>query len=195
MSVTVSGLTPATRAIICAESPAAERSRQIARLTSRADLPWSRSCRRRRRCHGDTTKAVETKTVRCAIYTRKSSEEGLEQSFNSLDAQRESGEACITAQKHEGWVCLPDRYDDGGYSGGNIDRPALRRLLADIEAGKVAVFEAEGRVLRFRHPAVQHHPQHGQADLEHPTLLCPVEREIISERTRDKIAVVLDPFH
>src|SRR3989337_641871 len=75
--------------------------------------------------------------VRCAVYTRKSTEEGLEQAFNSLDAQRESAEAYIAAQRHEGWVCLPDRYDDGGFSGGNLDRPAMRRLLGDIEAGKV----------------------------------------------------------
>src|SRR5512138_3736610 len=77
------------------------------------------------------------RAVRCAIYTRKSTEEGLEQEFNSLDAQRESGEAYIAAQKHEGWTCLPTRYDDGGYTGGNMDRPALQRLLADIEAGKI----------------------------------------------------------
>ena len=77
------------------------------------------------------------KIIRCAIYTRKSTEEGLEQEFNSLDAQRESAEAFITSQQHEGWVCLPDRYDDGGFTGGNMDRPALRRLMADIEAGKV----------------------------------------------------------
>ena len=77
------------------------------------------------------------KTVRCAIYTRKSTEEGLEQAFNTLDAQREAGEAYVQAQRHEGWVCLPDRYDDGGFSGGNLDRPAMRRLLSDIEAGKV----------------------------------------------------------
>src|SRR6202007_366460 len=75
--------------------------------------------------------------VRCAIYTRKSTEEGLEQEFNSLDAQRESGEAFIASQQNEGWVCLPDRYDDGGFTGGNMDRPALKRLLADIEAGKI----------------------------------------------------------
>ena len=74
--------------------------------------------------------------MRCAIYTRKSTEEGLEQEFNSLDAQRESAEAYITSQQHEGWVCLPDRYDDGGFTGGNMDRPALQRLLADIEAGQ-----------------------------------------------------------
>jgi site-specific DNA recombinase len=75
--------------------------------------------------------------IRCAIYTRKSTEEGLEQEFNSLDAQRESGEAYIASQKNEGWVCVPDRYDDGGFTGGNMDRPALKRLMADIEAGKV----------------------------------------------------------
>jgi site-specific DNA recombinase len=75
--------------------------------------------------------------VRCAIYTRKSTEEGLEQEFNSLDAQRESAEAFIRSQTHEGWTCLPERYDDGGFTGGNMERPALQRLLADIRAGKV----------------------------------------------------------
>src|SRR3974390_950201 len=75
--------------------------------------------------------------VRCAIYTRKSTEEGLEQAFNSLDAQRESAEAFIQSQAHEAWTCLPQRYDDGGFSGGTMDRPALRRLLADIEAGQI----------------------------------------------------------
>src|ERR1700716_173992 len=77
--------------------------------------------------------------MHCAIYTRKSTEEGLEQEFNSLDAQRESAEAYIASQRHEGWSCVPDHYDDGGYTGGNMDRPALARLLADIEAGKVQV--------------------------------------------------------
>src|SRR5215468_4638515 len=76
-------------------------------------------------------------TVRCAIYTRKSTDEGLQQEFNSLDAQREGGEAYIASQRHEGWSCLPDRYDDGGFSGGSMDRPALKRLMADIEAGRV----------------------------------------------------------
>jgi DNA invertase Pin-like site-specific DNA recombinase len=75
--------------------------------------------------------------IRCAIYTRKSSEEGLEQSFNSLDAQREACEAFIASQRHEGWRALPARYDDGGYSGGNLDRPALKHLLDDIQANKV----------------------------------------------------------
>src|SRR6476661_7024539 len=77
------------------------------------------------------------KLVRCAVYTRKSTEEGLEQEFNSLDAQREAGAAFISSQRHEGWHLLPERYDDGGYTGGNMDRPALQRLMADIEAGKV----------------------------------------------------------
>ena len=75
--------------------------------------------------------------VRCAIYTRKSSEEGLEQEFNSLQAQREACEAFINSQRHEGWVCLPQGYDDGGFSGATMDRPALQRLLADIAAGRV----------------------------------------------------------
>ncbi len=77
--------------------------------------------------------------VRCAIYTRKSSEEGLEMEFNSLDAQRESCEAYIASQKAEGWVPVPDHYDDGGFSGGNLERPALKRLLADIESGLIDV--------------------------------------------------------
>ena len=79
------------------------------------------------------------RTLRCAIYTRKSSEEGLEQDFNSLQAQREACEAYIVSQKHEGWKVIPTAYDDGAYSGGTMDRPALHRLLADITAGHVDV--------------------------------------------------------
>ncbi len=86
---------------------------------------------------GNLTNDVADIRIRCAIYTRKSTEEGLQQEFNTLDAQRESGEAYIAAQKNEGWVCLPDRYDDGGFTGGNTDRPAVQRLLQDIKAGKV----------------------------------------------------------
>ena len=78
-------------------------------------------------------------TVRCAIYTRKSSDEGLEQEFNSLDAQREACEAYIVSQRHAGWVALSDMYDDGGLSGGTMERPALKRLLEDIKAGKVQI--------------------------------------------------------
>jgi site-specific DNA recombinase len=75
--------------------------------------------------------------IRCAIYTRKSTEEGLDQDFNSLQAQREAAEAFIQSQTHLGWVRLRDRYDDGGFSGGSLDRPALQQLLSDIEAGRV----------------------------------------------------------
>src|ERR1700729_549355 len=74
-------------------------------------------------------------TRRCAIYTRKSSEEGLEQTFNSLDAQREACEAYVKSQSHEGWAALTSRYDDGGYSGGTMDRPGLQRLLTDVAQG------------------------------------------------------------
>src|SRR3954469_5304361 len=158
----------------------------------------------------DTAKPVEKRTVRCAIYTRKSTEEGLEQAFNSLDAQRESGEACVAAQRHEGWVCLPERYDDGGFSGGNIQRPALRRLLADIEAGKVdcvVVYKVdrlsrslmdfarimqvfESRNVSFVSVTQHFNTTHSMGRLTLNILLsfAQFEREIISERTRDKIA-------
>ena len=150
------------------------------------------------------------KVVRCAVYTRKSTEEGLEQAFNSLDAQRESGEAYVAAQRHEGWVLLPDRYDDGGFSGGTMDRPALRRLLSDIEAGRVdcvvvykvdrlsrslldfsrimEVFDAKGA--SFVSVTQQFNTTHSMGRLTLNILLsfAQFEREIISERTRDKIA-------
>src|SRR5437588_2312613 len=80
---------------------------------------------------------MPSQQIRCAIYTRKSSEEGLEQSFNSLEAQREACIAYIGSQKHEGWVAVKERYDDGGFSGGTMERPALSQLLNDIAAGKV----------------------------------------------------------
>ena len=80
---------------------------------------------------------IVSPTMRCAIYTRKSTEDGLEQEFNSLDAQREAGENYIRSQVNEGWEIIADEYDDGGFTGGNMDRPALQRLMADIEAGKV----------------------------------------------------------
>src|SRR5258708_9824254 len=79
------------------------------------------------------------KRSRCAIYTRKSSEEGLDQDFNSLDAQREACAAFIQSQKHEGWTVLPIQYDDGGYSGGTMERPALQRLLPHIQASRIDV--------------------------------------------------------
>jgi site-specific DNA recombinase len=153
---------------------------------------------------------TQPKVIRCALYTRKSTEEGLEQAFNSLDAQRESAEAYVAAQRHEGWTCLPDRYDDGGYSGGTIERPALKRLLADIEAGKidcVVVYKVDrlSRSLMDFSRVMQTFEQHGvsfvsvtqQFNTTHSmgrlTLnillsFAQFEREIISERTRDKIA-------
>ena len=76
---------------------------------------------------------------RCAVYTRKSTEEGLDMAFNSLDAQREACEAYVASQKAEGWLLVPDRYDDGGFSGGNLERPALKCLLADIEWGRIDI--------------------------------------------------------
>ena len=80
------------------------------------------------------------KVLRCAVYTRKSSDEGLEQEFNSLDAQYEACAAYAISQRHEGWVLLPDRYDDGGFSGGNMQRGGLQRLLADVAAMVERVF-------------------------------------------------------
>ncbi len=82
---------------------------------------------------------MSDKRIRCAIYTRKSSDEGLDQSFNSLDAQREAGEAYVKSQASEGWRVIPTLYDDGGYSGGTMERPGLKQLLADIEAGLIDV--------------------------------------------------------
>ena len=148
--------------------------------------------------------------VRCAIYTRKSTEEGLEQEFNSLDAQRESGEAYIKSQASEGWECLPTRYDDGGFTGGNMDRPALQRLLADIEAGKIdsiVVYKVDrlSRSLLDFAKMVETFDRHhvsfvsvtqlintstsmGRLMLNVLLSFAQFEREIISERTRDKIA-------
>ena len=74
------------------------------------------------------------KKIRCAIYTRKSSEEGLEQEFNSLDAQREACASYVASQKHEGWILLPTHYNDGGLSGGTLERPALKQILKDVGA-------------------------------------------------------------
>ena len=83
---------------------------------------------------------MTTKTrIRCAVYTRKSHEDGLEQDFNSLSAQREACLAYIASQKHEGWIAAAAEYDDGGFSGGALERPALKRLLTDIDAGRIDV--------------------------------------------------------
>ncbi len=155
-------------------------------------------------------KIPKVQTFRCAIYTRKSTEEGLEQEFNSLDAQRDAGEAYIRSQLHEGWVCLPGQYDDGGYTGANMDRPALRRLLADIEAGKVdcvVVYKVDrlSRSLldfaKIMETFDRHHVSFvsvtqafntatsmGRLVLNVLLSFAQFEREMISERTRDKIA-------
>ncbi|NLX98214.1 MAG: recombinase family protein, partial [Rhodopirellula sp.] len=149
-------------------------------------------------------------TVRCAVYTRKSTEEGLEQEFNTLDAQRESAEAYIASQKNEGWQCLPEHYDDGGFSGGNMDRPALDRLLADIKAGKVdcvivyKVDRLSHSLLDFAKIMEVFDQQHvafvsvtqqfntstpmGRLVLNVLLSFAQFEREIIGERIRDKIA-------
>ncbi len=87
----------------------------------------------------DGAMPTTVRKLRCAVYTRKSSEEGLDMEFNSLDAQREACEAYIASQRAEGWVLVRERYDDGGISGGTLERPALKRLLVDIEAGLVDV--------------------------------------------------------
>ena len=153
---------------------------------------------------------MTTPTIRCAIYTRKSTEEGLEQEFNSLDAQRESSEAYIASQKGNGWVCLPDRYDDGGYTGGNLDRPAARRLLADAEAGRfdcIVVYKVDrlsrslmdfARIVemlernKISFVSITQHfdttTSMGRLTLNILLSFAQFEREIISERTRDKIA-------
>jgi len=148
--------------------------------------------------------------VRCAIYTRKSTEEGLEQEFNSLDAQRESAQAYIASQQHEGWACLPDRYDDGGFTGGNTERPALQRLLTDINDGKVDVvviykIDRLSRSLLDFAKMMETFENHrvslvsvtqqfntatsmGRLVLNVLLSFAQFEREIIAERTRDKIA-------
>ena len=86
-----------------------------------------------------TVNPPTVRQVRCGIYTRKSTDEGLDRDFNSLDAQREAAEAYVGSQKHEGWTALPDRYDDGGFTGANLERPALKRLLQDVENGLVDI--------------------------------------------------------
>jgi site-specific DNA recombinase len=148
--------------------------------------------------------------VRCAVYTRKSSEEGLEQAFNSLDAQREACEAYVTSQKHEGWTALATLYDDGAYSGGTMDRPALQRLLDDIRAGKVdvvvvykvdrltrsladfakivEVFDAQGVSFVSVTQAFNTTTSMGRLTLNVLLSFAQFEREVTGERIRDKIA-------
>ena len=155
-------------------------------------------------------RGVRHARVRCAIYTRKSSEEGLDQEFNSLQAQREACEAFITSQRHEGWVCLRAGYDDGGSSGATLDRPALQRLLADIIAGRVdtvVVYKIDrltrsltdfakiveildARSASFVSVTQQFNTTTSMGRLTLNILLsfAQFEREVIGERIRDKIA-------
>jgi DNA invertase Pin-like site-specific DNA recombinase len=157
-----------------------------------------------------TKRAKANASIRCAIYTRKSSEEGLEQDFNSLDAQREACEAFILSQKHEGWVALPEMYDDGGISGATMERPALKRLLADIETGRidtvvvykvdrltrslgdfakiVEVFDTRGASFVSVTQQFNTTTSMGRLTLNMLLSFAQFEREITGERIRDKIA-------
>src|SRR6201997_3511156 len=149
-------------------------------------------------------------TVRCAIYPRKLSEEGLEQEFHSLQAQRHVGEAFIKSQRHEGWICVRTGYDDGGFSGATMDRPALQQLLADIAAGRintVVVYKIDrltrsladfakiveildARGASFVSVTQQFNTTTSMGRLTMNVLLsfAQFEREVIGERIRDKIA-------
>ena len=148
--------------------------------------------------------------LRCAVYTRKSTEEGLDMEFNSLDAQREACSAYIASQRSEGWVELADQYDDGGFSGGTLERPALRRLMADIEAGRVdvvvvykidrlsralmdfarlvEVFDRCGVTFVSVTQSFNTTTSMGRLTLNVLLSFAQFEREVIGERIRDKVA-------
>ncbi|MBM4020311.1 MAG: recombinase family protein, partial [Planctomycetes bacterium] len=154
--------------------------------------------------------AAPAQAVRCAVYTRKSHEEGLEQEFNSLDAQREACEAYVASQRHDGWVVLPTPYDDGGFSGGNIERPALKRLLEDIDASRVDVvlcykldrlsrsladfvrlmetFEKKGVSFVSVTQHFDTKSSMGRLTLNVLLSFAQFEREVTAERIRDKLA-------
>ena len=156
------------------------------------------------------TQQATVQRVRCAIYTRKSTDENLDAEFNSLDAQREAGEAYVASQRHEGWVALPSRYDDGGFSGGNLERPGLQRLLEGVEAGRidcVVVYKVDRlsrslldfarlievfdqRSVSFVSITQQFNTTTSMGRLVLNILLsfAQFEREIIGERIRDKVA-------
>jgi len=150
------------------------------------------------------------RVLRCAIYTRKSTEDGLEQEFNSLDAQREACAAYIVSQRHEGWQLVPGHYDDGGFSGGTMDRPGLKQLLAEVEAGKVDVIvvykvdrltralsdfakivdvlDAKGASFVSITQAFNTTTSMGRLTLNVLLSFAQFEREVTGERIRDKIA-------
>src|SRR5256885_4261427 len=155
-------------------------------------------------------RAGAAKTIRCAIYTRKSTEEGLDQDFSSLQAQREAAEAYILSQKELGWKLLPDHYDDGGFTGGNLDRPALQRLVTDVEARRVdcvVVYKVDRlsrslldfarlidrfdqRSVTFVSVTQQFNTTSSPGPLTLNILFsfAQFERELIGERTRDKMS-------
>ncbi len=154
--------------------------------------------------------ARPNRRLRCAIYTRKSTEEGLDMEFNTLDAQREACEAYIASQRSEGWVATRDRYDDGGFSGGNLERPALKELLRDIEDGLVDVvvvykidrlsrslmdfsklveiFDRNGVTFVSVTQAFNTTTSMGRLTLNILLSFAQFEREVIGERIRDKVA-------
>src|SRR5580698_3033641 len=156
------------------------------------------------------TATRRTGTVRCAIYTRKSSDEGLEQEFNSLQAQREACESYIDSQRSEGWRLVPTPYDDGGLSGGNMERPALQRVLADVAAGlidvvvvykidrltrsladfarMVEIFDAHGASFVSVTQQFNSTTSMGRLTLNVLLSFAQFEREVTGERIRDKIA-------
>ncbi|MBF0121607.1 MAG: recombinase family protein [Desulfobacterales bacterium] len=156
------------------------------------------------------TNGDKSKTVSVAIYTRKSTDEGLDKEFNSLEAQREACEAYINSQKHEGWIALPERYDDGGYSGGNMDRPALKRLIEHFEAGKIdaitvykldrlsrslldftkliEIFERNNVSFTSITKSFSTKNSIGRLTLNILLSFAEFERQIIQEKTRDKIS-------
>src|SRR4051794_25572019 len=159
---------------------------------------------------GAAMKKPIVRKLRCSVYTRKSTEEGLDMEFNSLDAQREACEAYIASQKAEGWILVPDHYDDGGFSGGTLDRPALQRLLADIEAGRVdtvvvykidrlsrslmdfaklvEVFDRNKVTFVSITQAFNTTTSMGRLTLNILLSFAQFEREVIGERIRDKFA-------
>jgi DNA invertase Pin-like site-specific DNA recombinase len=160
--------------------------------------------------NGSSARISAIRKLRCAIYTRKSSEEGLDMDFNSLDAQRESCEAYVISQRAEGWSPVSDRYDDGGFSGGTLERPALKRLLADVKAGKIDVivvykidrlsrsmldflnlvemFERHGVTFVSVTQSFNTKDAMGRMALNILVTFAQFERELIGERIRDKVA-------
>ena len=163
-----------------------------------------------RRTRADAPMPVKVRKLRCAIYTRKSTEEGLDKEFNTLDAQRDACEAFVASQRAEGWVLVSDRYDDGGFSGGTLERPALNRLLADVERGSVDVvvtykLDRLSRSLTDFVRLMEIFDRHGATFVSVTQNFCTTtsmgrltlnillsfgqfEREVIGERIRDKVA-------